>query len=46
VGTSARQGGTLIEYEDEDPQIRRDYGAALKKEGVAMEMPDFIYREA
>ena len=45
VRTSTREGGTLIEYEDEDPQIRRDYEAALKKESVAMQMPAIAYRE-
>ena len=34
-----KKGGTLIEYEDEDPEIRRGYEAALKREGVAMQMP-------
>jgi hypothetical protein len=44
VRTNTREGGTLLEYEDEDPQIRRDYEAALKKTGVAMEMPPLAYR--
>lgn len=44
VRTNTRQGGTLLEYEDEDPQLRRDYEAALKKTGVAMEMPPLAYR--
>ena len=43
VRTSTRQGGTLIEYEDEDPQIRQDFAAALKSNGVSMEMPQFNY---
>ena len=43
VRTSTREGGTLIEYEDEDPQIREDFEAALRKTGVAMEMPQFTY---
>jgi oxalate decarboxylase/phosphoglucose isomerase-like protein (cupin superfamily) len=43
VRTNTRQGGTLLEYEDEDPQIRLDYEAALKKTGVAMEMPPLSY---
>lgn len=42
VRTSTKEGGTLIEYEDEDPQIRRDYEAALKKDGVSMQMPVFV----
>ncbi len=43
VRTSIRDGGTLIEYEDEDPQIQKDFDAALKKTGVSMEMPQFNY---
>lgn len=43
VRTSTREGGTLIEYEDEDPQIRRDYEAMVKKAGIAMEMPRVVY---
>ncbi len=35
-----KRGGTLIEYEDEDPQIRGDYEARLKNEGIAPQMPD------
>jgi mannose-6-phosphate isomerase-like protein (cupin superfamily) len=45
VRLSVREGGTLIEYEDEDPQIRRDYAAALKKERVKLEMPSVLYRQ-
>ena len=41
--TSIREGGTLIEYEDEDPQIRKDFEASIKKVGVPMEMPQFNY---
>ena len=43
VRTSTRDGGTLIEYEDEDPQLRRDFAAAIGKAGVKMEMPEFSY---
>jgi hypothetical protein len=43
VRTSTRDGGTLIEYEDEDPQIRRDFENAIKNMGVPMEMPQFNY---
>jgi mannose-6-phosphate isomerase-like protein (cupin superfamily) len=45
VRASIREGGTLIEYEDEDPQIEKDFEAALKINGVAMEMPLLTYRE-
>ena len=40
--TSVGEGGTLIEYEEEDPQIRRDYEVRLKKEGIACQMPDIV----
>ena len=35
VYTSVKQGGTLIEYEDEDPEIRQRYDAELQKNGIA-----------
>ena len=43
VRTSVREGGTMIEYEDEDPQIRIDFEAAIDQIGVPMEMPQFVY---
>ena len=43
VRASIRVGGTLIEYEDEDPQIRRDFENAIENIGVPMEMPQFEY---
>jgi quercetin dioxygenase-like cupin family protein len=43
VRTSTREGGTLIEYEDEDPQIRRDFENAIQKVGMPMEMPQCNY---
>jgi quercetin dioxygenase-like cupin family protein len=45
VRTSVREGGTMIEYEDEDPQIRLDFGATIAKVAVPMEMPQFEYAE-
>ncbi len=38
--TSVRDGGTLIEYEDEDPEIRRRYEDELKGFGVPCHMPE------
>lgn len=38
------QGGNSIEYWDEDPQIRKDYLEALRKEGAEFRMPDSVYR--
>jgi len=34
-----KEGGTLIEYEDEDPEIRRTYQAEAKAKGIAFAMP-------
>lgn len=38
VYTSVKQGGTLIEYDDEDPEIRRCYEAELERKGIAPDM--------
>jgi mannose-6-phosphate isomerase-like protein (cupin superfamily) len=43
VRTSTREGGTLIEYADEDPRIRRDYEARLRHAGIAPQMPAAVY---
>ena len=37
--TSMREGGTLIEYKDEDPEVRKRFETALKKAGVPCQMP-------
>lgn len=39
VVESIKEGGTMIKYEDEDPQIRRDFEAALREAGVSSQMP-------
>ena len=39
VYIDVKRGGTLIEYVDEDPEIRRRYEEALKKSGVVCQMP-------
>ncbi len=39
VYISVKEGGTMIEYEDEDPEMRRRYEVALKTTGVACKMP-------
>jgi oxalate decarboxylase/phosphoglucose isomerase-like protein (cupin superfamily) len=39
VYISVKQGGTLIDYTDEDPQIRKHYEEEMKKNGVASQMP-------
>lgn len=44
VYIDVREGGSLIEYEAEDPEIRRRYEAALKDAGVRCQMPPVTYR--
>jgi hypothetical protein len=39
-----RDGGTLIEYEDEDPEIRREFVERCRKNGVESRMPPITYR--
>jgi len=39
VYIDVKQGGTLIQYEDEDPAIRRHYEEELTKSNVPCEMP-------
>jgi len=36
---STREGGTLIEYADEDPEIRRMFVAECAENGVRVDMP-------
>lgn len=40
VYIDVKRGGTLIEYADEDPYIRKHYENELKKTGVACQMPN------
>jgi hypothetical protein len=39
-----REGGTLIEYEDEDPEIHRVFLEECRKNGVESRMPPITYR--
>lgn len=43
---SLEEGGTLIDYENEDPQIRKDVEEALRRKGIRCEMPPVSYRSA
>jgi hypothetical protein len=36
---SIKLGGNQIEYEDEDPEVRRMFEAELAKEGIEIKMP-------
>lgn len=38
VDRSVKEGGTQIEYEDEDPKIRREFEAELAKRGIQSRM--------
>lgn len=40
VYIDVKRGGTLIEYADEDPEIRRHYEDELRKTGVPCQMPN------
>lgn len=42
VYTTVKQGGTLIEYEDEDPEIGRMYNEELKRKDIAPNMNETI----
>lgn len=44
VYVSVREGGELIEYEDEDPEIRRYFEERVGEEGVECTMPAVVYR--
>jgi hypothetical protein len=41
VYISVKEGGTMIDYPDEDPEIPRKYNRALKKNGVVSKMDAF-----
>ena len=45
IFVSIKKGGTLIDYEDEDPQIRRQFEAELAKTGAQCQMPPVVYNE-
>ncbi|MDP2730071.1 MAG: cupin domain-containing protein [Dehalococcoidales bacterium] len=34
-----------VKYTEEDPRVRKDYVAALKKEGAEFSMPESVYRD-
>ncbi|MBM2811966.1 MAG: hypothetical protein HW416_2725 [Chloroflexi bacterium] len=40
---STQEGGTLLEYEDEDPAVRERFEAALTRNGVESQMPPSLY---
>ncbi|HZT06362.1 MAG TPA: hypothetical protein VFC51_04980 [Chloroflexota bacterium] len=44
VLTPVREGGVLIDYEDEDPEVRRYFIEANRREGVECTMPPVTYR--
>ena len=38
-----KQGGTLLDYEDEDPEVRRHFEEELKRNGILCDMPPVTY---
>jgi hypothetical protein len=44
VLVSVREGGPLIEFEDEDPEVRRYFIEANARGGVECSMPPVVYR--
>jgi hypothetical protein len=46
ISTPWSEGGVLLDYEDEDPEIRRYFIEANAKEGVECTMPPVTYRTA
>ena len=40
------EGGRLLDYEDEDPEVRRYFIEANRREGVECTMPPVTYRMA
>ena len=43
VMVPAREGGALIDYEDEDPEVRRYFIERNRAEGVECTMPPVTY---
>lgn len=41
---SVRDGGRVVEYEDEDPEIRRMFEKELREKGIKCTMPPVVYR--
>jgi quercetin dioxygenase-like cupin family protein len=42
---SIREGGSLLEYEDEDPRIRADFVELLHSRGLELKMPPVVCRD-
>ena len=42
--TGTSEGGSLIDYEEEDPEVRRHFEETLKKKGIKSAMPPVTYR--
>ncbi|MDP2729191.1 MAG: cupin domain-containing protein [Dehalococcoidales bacterium] len=43
LGRGVRNGGGLIEYEDEDPEIRRAFKEEIEKKGIKFNMKPVVY---
>ncbi len=42
---SLKDGGTLIDYEEEDPQVRKDFEKVIAEKGIPLQMPPVTYRQ-
>ncbi len=42
---STREGGPLVDFEDEDPQVRGRFEEELKEDGIECTMPAVVYRD-
>jgi hypothetical protein len=42
---STEAGGDMIEFEDEDPAVRKMYREELEKEGIELKNPPVTYRK-
>lgn len=40
---SIKKGGSMVEYEDEDPEIRKRFEATLSAEGIQCQMPSVAH---
>ena len=46
MNTNIREGGTTIEYRDEDPYVRKMFQEELDKVGAQFDMPESVYQPA
>ncbi len=42
---SFKDGGTLVDYEEEDPQVRKDFEKVIAEKGIPLQMPPVTYHQ-